>query len=143
MKTYKAIENYNAISSSSLELMGMKKDIKSFELEKFYDFGEIMINENFVSTIRKNRNINLFVPEYSIDDFICFFFKRKIVLTEKINTNTFIHFIEKKFWDDMIIFKIDTDDGVDDFPKFYVFQDVIANFVKLNNENVEIMIPFI
>jgi hypothetical protein len=143
MKTYKAIENYNAISSSSLELMGMKKDIKSFELEKFYDFGEIMINENFVSTIRKNRNVNLFVPEYSIDDFICFFFKRKIVLTEKINTNTFIHFIEKKFWNDIIIFKIDVDEEVDDLPKFYVFQDVIANFVKLNNENVEIMIPFI
>ncbi len=143
MKTYKVIEHFTEISRSSLELMGMKKDIKSFEIESFCDFGEMMINENFVSTIRKNRNVNLFIPEYSIDDFLCFFFKRKIVLTEKINTNTFIYFIEKKFWNDTIIFKINTDEEVHDLPRFYVFQDVVANFVKLNNENFEILIPFI
>ncbi len=51
MKTYKVIEHFTEISRSSLELMGMKKDIKSFEIESFCDFGEMMINENFVSTI--------------------------------------------------------------------------------------------
>lgn len=142
MKTYKAIENYNIISRNSLDLIGIKKDIKSFELENFYDFGEIMINENFVSTIKQGRNVNLFIPEYFIDDFICFFFKRKIILTEKINSNTFVNFIEKKFWDDMIIFNLELDD-INDLPRYYVFQGVTANFVKINNEKNEIMIPFI
>lgn len=142
MKTYKSIENYSTISRSSLELIGAKKDIQSFEIDNIFDFGETMINENFVSTIRKGRIINLFIPEFFIDDFICFFFKRKIVLTEKINLNTFCKFIDKTFWKNMIIFHLDTDD-MTGLPKYYVFQEVPVNFVRINNDNMEIIIPFI
>lgn len=136
MKLYKSINNYFELNSKVIDREKNIKYMLSYSFENYYDFGEMFINDNFVSTIKKRRFINIFVVEHLLDEFIYVFFKSRIVLTEKNNKK--IKFLEKSFWNDVYFYKTPNSKI-----KYYIFQNVPSNFVKMNDIEKEIIIPFI
>ena len=138
MGTYKTIENYNEINLNNCNYNSDFKYLPSFIVEYSFNFGISQINDNFISTIIYNRPFNITIPESQIDNFLCVFFKNRIVLTEKIrNKNNFIKLINKNFWKKIQLVEF-VEIGCIGF--YFVFECVETNIVTMNNAST-VLIP--
>jgi hypothetical protein len=140
MKYYKSIENFSKINlSSEIEDCNFK-ELPTFLIDGYFNFGKIQINENFISTILHDRPINLVIPEACIDDFLCVFLKNRIVLSEKIkNEYRFNQLINKKYWQRTALINLDGR-FLNMIGYSFVFQCVECSYVSMNN-NTEIIVP--
>lgn len=135
MKSIKSIQEYDVadIEGDSGNV------INAVTIQVYSLIGMTQFNENFVSTIM-DRIVNIAVIEEEIDNFLCFFLKNRIVLTEKKRCkNKFKDLIKKKYWSSIslanLLYVAELDQKY-----FFLFENVDANLIIMNN-NTEILVP--
>lgn len=139
MKTYKSI-NYNFfVTFESSEESYCLPDLHL--IDKQSDYGFSKINENFIVTILEERKVDVGVHKEEIYNFICFFLKNRIVLTEKIKNNENLITFIKNYWNNIKLMNSDTYEiTYRDEDDYFVFKSISVNIVKMSN-NTEVLIP--